>query len=87
MAKKRSYTVKKKKAAVRERKEEYGNKTLRFYSSFEEQAQDELKEMAKLTPLQVLKHLRKFINLTYGMHGYDPKKLPKKHTLHITGYI
>jgi hypothetical protein len=54
MAKKKSYTVKKKKAAVRERKEEYGNKTLRIYHSFEEANEADHKESASRTPLENL---------------------------------
>lgn len=53
------------------------------FKSFEEQEEYELKQMAALTPAQLLEQLRKFINIAYGMHGYDPGKLPLKHSIRI----
>jgi len=72
---------KKKKKETNELKEPvvgYGH-NLVFFNSFEEQEEYELREMALLSPLEILQQMRKFINLAYGMHGYDPKNLPKKH--------
>lgn len=43
----------------------------------------ELKRMAGLTPVQLLTEMRQLINLAYGMHGFDPANLPKKHSIKI----
>ncbi len=56
---------------------------IRFFNSFEEQAEYELFEMAKLTPIERLMQMRKFINIAYAMHGYNPSKLPSKHKIKI----
>ncbi len=61
----------------------YREKHFQIFNSFEEQAEWELKEMAKLSSIQILQQLRKFINIAYGMNGYDPDKLPKKHSIII----
>ena len=60
----------------------YGRE-IKIFNSFEEQAEYELNEMAKLTPLQRLIQLRQFINTAYGMHGYNPDDLPTKHSIEI----
>lgn len=53
------------------------------FKSFEEQQAYELMEMSKLTGEQILQQMRQMINIAYGMHGYDPLKLPKKHDIDI----
>lgn len=62
-------------------------KTLHIFHSFEEQEAHELKEMASFSSIEILQHLRQCINLAYGMHGYDPNNLPKKHTITNIKYI
>ena len=62
-------------------------KTFKIFNSFEEQELHELKEMASLTSHEILLHMRKVINLAYGMHGYDAKNLPKHHTISNIKYI
>ncbi len=56
---------------------------LQIFNSFEEQHDYELSEMAKLSGEEILKQMRQMINIAYGMHGYDPLKLPKKHDIKI----
>jgi hypothetical protein len=53
------------------------------FNSFEEQEAYERWEMAKLSPEQTLIQLRKFINIAYGMYGYNPSDLPIKHDIEI----
>ena len=64
----------------------YGNK-LRFFHSFEEQEQAELEEMAALSSVEILQQLRRFINIAYGMHGYNPDALPISHNISDIKYI
>jgi hypothetical protein len=59
----------------------YGN--FSFYQSFEEQETASLHAMALLTPLERLQQLRKLINTAYGMHGFNPNKLPQRHSIKI----
>lgn len=40
--------------------------------------------MAALNSEQILQQLRKFINIAYAMHGYDPNNLPQSHSIKIT---
>lgn len=54
-----------------------------IFNSFEEQELYELKLMATFNSTQILQQLRRLINTAYGMHGYDPEKLPKKHSIKI----
>jgi hypothetical protein len=61
----------------------YDERKIHIFNSFEEQAEYELKQMAALSSEQILQQLRKFINIAYGMHGYDPDKLPQKHIIKI----
>lgn len=60
-----------------------GNKQIITFNSFEEQAAFELKQLTKLSGIDILIQLRKFINIAYAMHGYNPDKLPKKHSIKI----
>jgi hypothetical protein len=53
------------------------------FHSFEEQEEYEISEMSKLTSIEILQQLRKFINIAYGLKGYDPNNLPKKHSIKI----
>lgn len=53
------------------------------FDSFEELSKYELQQMAQLNGIEILKQLRKLINTAYGMHGYNPDKLPQKHTIKI----
>ena len=55
----------------------------RIFNSFQDQELYELKLMASLDPKKILEQMRMFINTAYGMHGYDPNDLPKKHTIKI----
>ena len=64
----------------------YGKRTIRIYKSFEEQAEEELKYMASLSPLETLMEMRKMINLAYGLHGFDPNNIPKKHSIKLVSY-
>ena len=61
----------------------YKGKRLYVFKSLEEQEEFKLKEMAQLSPTEILMQLRKLINIAYGMHGYDPANLPKKHSIRI----
>jgi len=63
----------------------YGHNLI-FFNSFEEMNRYDREQMAKLTTLQIFQNLRRLINLAYGMHGYDPSKLPKKHNIKIVPY-
>lgn len=74
---------KKKSDEVNESVVEYRTGKIVVFKSFQEQEAFELEQMALLSPVQILKQLRKFINIAYGIHGYDPKKLPKKHSVRI----
>ena len=56
---------------------------LQIFSSFEEQQEFELNEMSKLTGEEILQQMRQMINIAYGMHGYNPLNLPKKHDIVI----
>ncbi|HVA97297.1 MAG TPA: hypothetical protein VNG53_00260 [Bacteroidia bacterium] len=81
MAKKKNSKSKSNK--VSEPTANYQSKKITFFNSFEEQAAYELKQMAALSSIQILQQLRKFINIAYGLHGYNPNKLPKKHSVRI----
>jgi hypothetical protein len=59
---------------------------MKIYTSFEEQAADELAEMVQLSLIEILTQLRQMIHIAYGMHGYDPENLPTKHTIRIISY-
>ena len=61
----------------------YGKRELHIFKSFEEQEEYELKTLAALSSEKILEQLRQLINLAYGMHGYKPNNLPKKHTIKI----
>jgi hypothetical protein len=56
------------------------------FHSFEEANHYERQSMAQLTSKECMIRLRKFINLAYGMNGYDPSNLPKKRDIHIIDY-
>ena len=73
---------KKKQNQVNEPQSAY-TRLFKIFNSFEEQQEDEIKEMAKLTGEEILKQMRQMINVAYGMHGYDPLNLPKKHDIVI----
>lgn len=77
---------KKKANEVNEPATAYGKGKLQFFGSFEEMNEADRKEMASLSPLECLQRLRQLINLAYGMHGYDPNDLPKKHSIKIIPY-
>lgn len=66
--------------------ENFSNKKphrIQIFQSFLEQEDYKLKELSSLTGEEVLKQLRQLINLAYGMHGFDPNNLPKKHSIKI----
>ena len=68
---------------VNEPAAEYMADKVVVFNSFQEQEEYELKKMAELSSVQVLEQLRKFINIAYGMHGYNPENLPLKHSIRI----
>lgn len=63
------------------------NRTINIFHSFEEQEMYDAKQMASLSSTEILLQLRQLINLAYGMHGYDPNKLPKQHSIKNIKYI
>ncbi|HET6992961.1 MAG TPA: hypothetical protein VFJ43_16635 [Bacteroidia bacterium] len=68
---------------VNEPAAEYGSREMIFFNSFQEQQAYEFKQLVLLSPEEILQQLRKMINLAYGMHGYNPDKLPYNHTIRI----
>ncbi|MDQ3110136.1 MAG: hypothetical protein M3R17_09590 [Bacteroidota bacterium] len=68
---------------VNEPATEYNARNIIFFNSFEEQEEYELKQMASYSSLQILEQLRQSINIAYGMHGYNPEKLPQIHNVRI----
>jgi hypothetical protein len=56
-------------------------RSVKIFNSFEEQENYNRMQMAALTPFERLQQLRKMINVAYGMYGFDPDNLPKKHKL------
>ncbi len=76
---------KKKKNEVNEPAVGY-RRELKFFNSFEEMDEYDREQMAMLSPVECLEQLRLLINLAYGMHGYDPEKLPKTHNVKIIKY-
>jgi hypothetical protein len=83
MSKKKSYKSNTIEPKVNEPIVDYGTNRIQIFKSFEEQAAYELEQMVKLSPEQILEQLRKFINIAYGMHGYNPDNLPKTHSIQI----
>lgn len=83
LAKQKSYKNNNKPKEVKEPISSLKKSNIKIFHSFEEQEEHELQQMAKLSPEEVLIHLRKLINLAYGMHGYNPNNLPKKHFIRI----
>lgn len=83
MAKKKKYTSKTKQAEAKEPVTSYGERSIHIFKSFEEQEEYELNQMAALNSEQLLQQLRKFINIAFAMHGYNPNQLPKEHTIKI----
>ncbi len=61
----------------------YAQPKIRVFHSFEEQEEYEFREMAKRSGLEILSQMRGFINIAYGMHGYDPAHLPTVHSFRI----
>lgn len=55
----------------------------RIFASFEAQEEFELSQMQQLSGKERLIQMRQFINIAYGMHGYDPNNLPTVHTVKI----
>jgi hypothetical protein len=68
---------------VNEPAAEYQAGKIIFFHSFKEQEEYELKQMAALSSIQILEQLRKFINVAYVMHGYNPDNLPLAHSIRI----
>lgn len=83
MAKKKLYKTVTDESKVNEPLAGFKTSRIKVFKSFDEQAAHELKEMAALGSLEILQQLRKFINIAYGMHGYSPDNLPKKHFIKI----
>jgi hypothetical protein len=55
----------------------------KIFASFEEQEAFEYSQMQQLSGKERLMQMRQFINIAYGMHGYDPDNLPTIHTVKI----
>ncbi len=83
MPKKKRYNSDKKTLTTNEPAKLYKNRDFQIFNSFEDQETYKLEQMAKLSSEDILKQMRKLINLAYGMHGFDPNNLPKKHTIKI----
>lgn len=84
MAKKKKYKTSDKENELKDSLSPYTEKkSVVIFKSFEEQEEYNRAQMAKLTPLERLQHLRKMINVAYGMFGYDPDNLPTKHKITI----
>jgi hypothetical protein len=83
MSNKKKYKTKPQSLKVNELLIPYGTNRIKIFNSFEEQAEYELEQMAKLSSTEILLHLRKLINLAYGMHGFNLDNLPKKHSIKI----
>jgi hypothetical protein len=77
---------KKKENELSEPEVTYGRPELVFFNSFEEMNEYDRVEMAKLSPEETLQQMRRFINIAYGMHGFDPNKLPQNHTIEVVPY-
>lgn len=74
---KKHTTSRSKENTAKETSVDYKNKRIQVFTSFEEQDEFNLKQMAKLRSEEILVQLRQLINLAYGMHGYNPDKLQK----------
>ena len=61
----------------------YKNREMHIFNSFAEQEAYELKQMAALTPIEILQQMRQFITIAYSIQGYDPDHLPLKHSIRI----
>ncbi|MGB3947740.1 MAG: hypothetical protein WBM13_07130 [Bacteroidia bacterium] len=83
MSKKKTYSSNAKKKELKEPSATYSERKIRVFKSFEEQEAYELNQMAALNSEQILQQLRKFINIAYAMHGYDPNNLPQRHSIKI----
>lgn len=56
---------------------------LEIFKTIEEKNDFERISMSKLSSIECLQRMRKFINLAYGMHGFDPENLPKTREIKI----
>ncbi|MBL7889647.1 MAG: hypothetical protein JNL24_08845 [Bacteroidia bacterium] len=84
MAAQKKYSLKRKASSiVKDDLVGYSDNKFRIMNSHEELDLYELKRMAGLSPVQLLTEMRQLINLAYGMHGFDPTDLPKKHSIKI----
>jgi hypothetical protein len=83
MSKKKIFSSKAKQKELKEPSVTYSERKIRVFKSFEEQEAYELNQMASLNSEQILQQLRRFINLAYAMHGYDPNNLPQRHSIKI----
>lgn len=84
MAAQKKYSLKRKDLpTVKDEFISYSEDKLLIMNSQEELELYELKRMAGLSPVQLLTEMRQLINLAYGMHGFDPTDLPKKHSIKI----
>lgn len=81
MAKKKKHTKQKKVTKQANEPSAVYGKSLVFFKSFEEQEEYNREKVILLNPIEILQHLRQMINIAYGMHGFDPQKLPKKHKI------
>ena len=79
----KKYKIKEKRMEVKEPQMAYAKRKIHIFNSFEEQENYELEQMAALSPVQVLQQMCQFINAAYGMHGYNPENLPRKHFIKI----
>ena len=83
MSAKKKSLQKKNTSKVEETLSPYAKREIKIFHSHKEEEDYKLQQMALLTSEENLQHLRKLINIAYGMHGYDPDNLPKKHTVKI----
>lgn len=58
-------------------------RSITFYNSFEEQEEDNRKQLAKLTSSELMLALRKLINVNFRLDNIDRSSLPNKHTIKI----
>lgn len=56
---------------------------IKFFTSFEEAADAERVEAAKLTGIECLQHMRQLINLSYSLSNGKMPEPPKHHTITI----
>jgi hypothetical protein len=69
-----------------EKNTEKNKRPFKIFKTKEDQENAEREYSASLTPLERLFVLRKMINNAYGMHGFEPNKIPKTRSLRIISF-